>query len=393
MKIAIISNLYPPYYLGGYEILCAQVCEELSKRGLEIVVLTSQHGTEQECIENQGFQIHRKLELYIPFTQAAKLMRRQRLRTSKHNYSTTKKFLNTEKPDIVFVWSQLRLTLGSARAAQDLKIPVVYTFNDYHISGYSPSVFSLKLRPLVRFFLDNILFRQITLHGLDLRYTTCISHTVKDTLIKKHVPIQNSRIINQGIPIERFPQKKRQNINLKPKLLYVGQLHEYKGVHTIIAALAILKNLNLELSIVGDGPQDYKDRLRNEAKNLDVKFLGKIPHEKIPEIYRNHDIFIFPSIWPEPYGLTHIEAMASGTIVISTNDGGHGEFLEHHENSYIFAKDNPGDLADKITEVIDNPKLTTKIISNARKIVEEKLTIHAYTTQLHDFLHACQTKR
>lgn len=393
MKIAIISNLYPPHYLGGYEILCAQVCKELHKRGHKIVVLTSIHGIDQPCVDQQEFAIHRKLQLYVPFPQTAQLMRRKRLRTSRCNYSTTQEFLHAEKPDIIFIWSQLRLTLGSARAAQQLNVPVVYTFNDYYISGYTASPFSLRVRPLLRYILDNVFFREITHRGIDFSYTTCISNTVKNTLLEKRVPIQNSRIINQGIPIEQFPYQKRQQINTKTKLLYVGQLHEYKGVHTILAALHILQNNDLQLSIVGDGPQQYKDQLHREAKKLNVEFLGKIPHDKIAEVYRSHDIFIFPSIWPEPYGLTHIEAMASGTIVISTNDGGHGEFLEHHVNSYVFEKDNPQDLANKILEVRDNPQQTANIIENARKTVESKLTINAYVTQLEAFLEECCQKK
>ncbi|BBM86908.1 glycosyltransferase family 4 protein [Candidatus Uabimicrobium amorphum] len=392
MKIAIISNLYPPYYLGGYEILCAQVCKELHNRGHKIVVLTSQHGVEKACVESQEFMIHRQLELYVPFPKAAKLMRRQRLRTSRTNYDTTKKFLHDEKPDLVFMWSQLRLTLGSAQAAQKVGIPTIYTFNDYYMGGYSPSAFSLRLRPFFRYILDNVFYRQITHRNLDFSYTTCISNVVKDTLLQKRVPIQNSRVINQGIPIEQFPYKKRQKITEKPKLLYVGQLHEYKGVHTILEALRLLPNLDIQLSIVGDGPQQYKDRLRSEAQNLRVEFLGKVPHDKIAEVYRSHDIFIFPSIWPEPYGLTHLEAMASGTIVISTNDGGHGEFLKHHDNSYVFKKDNPHDLADKIQEVLHHPQKTSQIVQNAREMVENKLSIKAYVSQLETFLKECLEK-
>ena len=43
MNILIISNLYPPNYLGGYELLCAQICEQLAGKGHNVTVLTTHY--------------------------------------------------------------------------------------------------------------------------------------------------------------------------------------------------------------------------------------------------------------------------------------------------------------------------------------------------------------
>ena len=61
MKILVISNLYPPHSIGGYEERCRQIVDRLIERGHEIRVLTSTHGVDKEQIESN---IHRRLKVH-----------------------------------------------------------------------------------------------------------------------------------------------------------------------------------------------------------------------------------------------------------------------------------------------------------------------------------------
>ena len=58
MKILVLTNLYPPFYVGGYELSCEAISKELKKRNHDILILTSSYGVNGEYKE-QG--IHRKL--------------------------------------------------------------------------------------------------------------------------------------------------------------------------------------------------------------------------------------------------------------------------------------------------------------------------------------------
>ncbi|MDP8228112.1 MAG: glycosyltransferase, partial [Candidatus Electryoneaceae bacterium] len=344
MKLLIISNLYPPYVLGGYEILCHQVSNELKARGHQVVVLTSTHGVEdgvEDGVQDDPSEnIHRVFKLYLPFTQKPRLLRHRRWLTGRYNYRVAEDFIKREKPDLIFVWSQLRLTVGSARAALDSGIPTAFTFNDVHIGEFMPAHFNWAPRGLYRHIADHWVFPSITLKGITLDHTTCISRRLKSNLMEYGMPIENSKIIYQGIPIERFPMKDDiGKIHSPVRALYVGQLHTYKGVHTFIdAAHRIVREKGpkyLQVSIVGGGTEEYKSQLIKQVADgpACIKFGGQIPHDELPQVYRDNDIFVFSSIWQEPFGLTHLEAMASGTPVISTADGGHGEFLEDNVNS------------------------------------------------------------
>ncbi|MBI9093395.1 MAG: glycosyltransferase family 4 protein [Sphaerochaeta sp.] len=383
MNILILSNLYPPHILGGYEILCAQVVAYLKDRGHQVHVLTSDHGGASSDAE-----VTRTLKVYQDFDKKAPFLRRARVRTARDNAKETKKILTQRKPDVVFVWSLLRLTPSCAHVAQRLGFPTVYTFNDENITSFSFHRFGFSPKQAVHCLLD-LLSPHITLRGLDFTYTTCISQILKKNLLAKGLPIKESTVIYQGIPIEQFPLKDNSGIRTSPtKILYAGQLHHYKGVHTIFEALSILeKDAKLgpcSLTIVGKGTEEYTQKLKALASKLSlrVEFKGLVPHTMLPAIYRDMDIFIFPSIWEEPFGLTHLEAMASGLPVISTANGGQGEFLKDGENALTFSPDDPKDLALQLERLLSDDTLFKALSQKGRLIVEQAFTFDRYVDEL-----------
>ena len=395
MRILVLTNLYPPHVLGGYEILCEQVCGLLEQSGHTLYVLTSDHGVTapEPAIERAGnTSVERSLKLYIPFDRPAERCRQERATLGKQNYARTSAVISEFKPDLIFVWSMLRVTIAPARAAEASRLPVVYTFNDENICSYQAAKFEASPRKAVAWLLDAAL-KDITLEGIKFPASTCISQKLKDNLLARGLPIQNSRVIYQGIPIERFPIKQRPGefeTNTPPRLLYAGQLHDYKGVHTILEAAKLLseRDVRFSVDIAGDGPKEYKADLQRLAAacGAPVNFLGKQGHESMPALYREHDIFLFPSIWPEPFGLTHLEAMASGLPVISTAGGGQGEFLKDGINSLVFKESDAGELAGAILRLIENPELRRNIALQGRKTVEDEFTLQGYVARLNSFL-------
>ncbi|PKL28054.1 MAG: hypothetical protein CVV46_08725 [Spirochaetae bacterium HGW-Spirochaetae-2] len=391
MKILIISNLFPPSVLGGYEILCGQVVQSLRCRGHEVRILTSTHG---DASIGPDDLVMKRLQLFQPFDRpVSSAMRRARSRTASVNTSITKAVLREYPFDVVFVWSLLRLTASPVRAAEQSGLPVVYTFNDEHPSGYLPAHFSLHPKQFVRWILDRTVTRPTTAGGLRFAHTTCISELLKRNLVKSGMPIPTSRVIYQGIPIDRFPLRTPPSVRPVPmKILYAGQLHPYKGVHTLISALQLLAQTvgasDLTCSIVGAGEQEYENRLKSDAgrSGFPVAFLGRVPHDRMGEIYRSHDLLVFPSIWPEPFGLTHLEAMASGLPVISTTNGGQGEFLVDEENCLSFEPDNPQQLAQCIARLVENEGLYAALVAAGRQTVEKGFTFDRYVSDLETLL-------
>ena len=387
MKILVITNLYPPYVLGGYEILCGQVVEHLKKRGHEIHILTSDHQS-NTCEET----IERSLHLFQPFAQQAGYQRKDRIEAARHNKQVTVRCIETVKPDVIFIWSLLRLTPSTARVCEQSGIPVVYTFNDENIASFLDHRFGLSPKQLAHWFLDTFINPGITLKGLLFSNTTCISNVVKRNLLKKGVAIQDSQIIYQGIPLGQFPPKQDLSRHNPVKILYAGQLHAYKGVHTLVSALGILQEDKtippFSLTIVGKGPEEYTDQLRNAAEeyHVTVDFKGLVPHDQMALVYQDHDLFVFPSIWEEPFGLTHLEAMASGLPVISTANGGQGEFLVDEGNALTFLPGEEKDLARQIKRLLADSVLFDRIARAGQETATSQFSFDRYVDELESLL-------
>jgi glycosyltransferase involved in cell wall biosynthesis len=239
---------------------------------------------------------------------------------------------------------------------------------------------------LIGWLLDHTLFRQITLLGGPLPATTTISKKVGENLVRQGVKLPNNKVIYQGIPIQNFPNKERPGHLHDPvRVLYVGQLHPYKGVHRLVEAVSQVRQ-PVTLSVVGDGPPEYREQLLEMATDAEIQFHGKVSHGQLSELYREHDIFVFPSIWEEPFGLTHLEAMASGLPVISTVNGGQGEFLFHQQNCLAVEPDDADSIRSSLERLMTERGLAESLALAGRQTVEETFTTQRYIDELEEFL-------
>jgi glycogen(starch) synthase len=398
MKILVVTNLFPPHVLGGYEILCEQVVERLAGLGHDVVVLTSVSPDETATAVSRGDRVRvlDRLDLTHPFSGPAPFSRRVRARTGRKNRTVTARTIRECAPDVVFMWSQLRLSPGPSRAAEASGLPVLYSFNDEHPSGYVASSFSPRVREAGRWALDRFVFPGATNRGLALAPSTCISESLRSSLRAGGVPVERCRVLYQGIPIERFPLKSAPGVmGSVPRVMYAGQLHEYKGVHTMIDACHTATRLlgPVQVDVFGIGPDAYVSRLRSlaDAGPAEVRFHGKVSQEKLADAYRSHDVLVFPSIWDEPFGLTHLEAMASGTPVISTLNGGPAEFLRHRENALIFPAGDTASLAERLIDLVNDDRLRHGLAVRGRETVERDFTLDRYVDGLESLLFAARS--
>ena len=122
-------------------------------------------------------------------------------------------------------------------------------------------------------------------------------------------------------------------------ILYVGRLSPEKGLRTLLEAWAGVEPSALELVIVGDGPL----RAELEARRLsNVTFLGWMPKQQVAAYMLRARALIFPSEWYETFGLTVVEAMASGLPVVASDLGGIPELLGSGAHAWLCAPFDPG---------------------------------------------------
>jgi rhamnosyl/mannosyltransferase len=117
----------------------------------------------------------------------------------------------------------------------------------------------------------------------------------------------NNDLICKAYPRSRF------------KLLFVGKLRKYKGV---IYLLEAIKNLDVDLTIVGSGEEEQilRHRVIELGIGHKVAFVLDSSNIELKKLYQNSDLFILPSInEAEAFGVVQLEAMANGLPVINTN--------------------------------------------------------------------------
>jgi glycosyltransferase involved in cell wall biosynthesis len=233
---------------------------------------------------------------------------------------------------------------------------------------------------------------------------TVISEALRGTLQKQGLPMDQAEVIHQGVPLERFPfQPLARNRGQPLRLLYAGQLSRTKGVHTLLRALEQLRakgRSDFHLNIAGTGVPAYRaelEAIRTQGYLIDaVTFLGQIPHDRMTSVYQDHHVLVFPSEWEEPFGLSHLEAMACGTAVISTTTGGSAELIRHQKNGLAFKAGDVGELESQILILLDSERERRRLVDGGRAWVEEHHSFDGYVDRLEAFLseaHRCVQNR
>jgi len=169
--------------------------------------------------------------------------------------------------------------------------------------------------------------------------------------------------------------------------LFAGKLTNFKGVDVLLDAAAIIaqKDPNVFIPIAGDGEERANLEAQKERLGLpNVRFLGNVTQDALCRLYNIADVDLVPSR-REPFGLVAVEAMACGTPVVATNEGGLPDFVNDSVGGLVPVEDAPA-LADKILAVLDravgNPAWRADIQEYAEKnysqaaIIQELIALY-----------------
>lgn len=162
-------------------------------------------------------------------------------------------------------------------------------------------------------------------------------------------------VIYNGIRVPR----RRDVVNPEQKvrkfrLLYIGRLVEVKGIRVLLEAIKILreKDLTVELDILGEGPQREEFEKLSKVWEIDdrVYFHGQQLEKQ--EFYDRADVFVYPSVWQEAFGISIVEAMAQGKICVASMSGGIPEIIEDEKDGFLFPIADAERLAGTIQNII-----------------------------------------
>ncbi len=214
-------------------------------------------------------------------------------------------------------------------------IPVVSIVHNLRSSEPGPAWQNAALGALERRYLDSvdglIVNSRATLdsvrHGLDVERPSIIASPGGDRLGSLTPDAVSEREYDSG-PL---------------RLIFLANLTALKGLHVLLAALALLNPSNFELDVVGSCEVDpaYTRRVRRQAARLDsrVVFHGTLDGKSLVERLTSAHVLIIPSFY-EGFGIAFLEGMAFGLPAIGARVGAIPEMISPDQNGFLIA---PGD--------------------------------------------------
>jgi glycosyltransferase involved in cell wall biosynthesis len=162
-----------------------------------------------------------------------------------------------------------------------------------------------------------------------------------------------------------------------------------KGLHTLLEALALLKERGcwVEVMIAGGVFQPtYVAHLKQflDVRNLSgqVQWLGSLSRRQLARMFRLHHVCVFPSLYPEAFGIVAAEAMASGLALISSGVGGAGELFDHGITGLRFEPGNAESLAHELQVLVEQPQLLRSLQLCGVTRVRESFSVQLAAQQL-----------
>jgi len=364
MKFLMAADVFSPDTIGGAGRVTYHLSREISKKGHTVHVITrnpkNQYGIYQKF--NENFHVYR---FSTPSIESIKLL----ISEISNSYLLTKQLVSQNQYDLICIHQSLS-AFGPFFTGIYNKLPSIYIYHSpWHQEflikkGKRNGKCSLKTRAIASLMrrTENSVLSKCSLGVV-------LSNYMLNNLNKSH-PQNNTpiSILPGGVDWDHFYLSPVGKDSLKNRLkipsnknifLTVRNLVPRMGIENLIEAFnqsQVLKN-NSMLLIGGRGPLENSLRSMVESYQLknSVKFLGRIPDERLPLFYQSADFFVLPTVELEGFGLVILEAMACGTPVLGTPVGAIPEILSRFDDQLIFRGTGWKDIKEKLEQVIEHP--------------------------------------
>jgi glycosyltransferase involved in cell wall biosynthesis len=357
MKILQVTSV-PITYPGGMERVILELSKKLVIRGHEVTVLQTNFYDEKKDYPK---------EVVIDGV---------RIITCKNDYSLgglgySGEFKQELKKiwksfDVIHIHGHGRFTSNYSLSYLKGKKPLIYTAHGFFHSGKNS--FAKKLY-------NSLFARRLN----NASFCTALTELEEEEYVKLGVDKKKIKILPnwidleyyKRIPVDRSDFLKRHGLDPKKKtLVFVGRVHESKGIHYVIDAI---KDLEVNFLIVG-GDSGYleaiKDKVKETKQENKIKFYGPAVPAQLKEIYSACDFLVLFSEW-EGFGLVILEAMAYGLPVVVSDKGALPLLVSDGKNGMVAKFRDVKNLREKIERIVSDKKLAQKISKNEISFVKE----------------------
>jgi glycosyltransferase involved in cell wall biosynthesis len=365
-KILVINNLFPPQELGGYGRVLADYTLMLRQRGHQVEVLTSDTRALGQAPEPEP-HVQCTLKLFGEWTDKGMVeFPRDRIMTIvSRNEQIIHQVLEQFQPDLCLVG--------------DLDLLSALVF---------PPIFACHIPVLHQLGTKSVGYRVNDAPRDPFYHVATASQWLKDEGISRGYPFENAIVIHSGAFTKEF------QMVLPPatdslRIVFAGLVNSYKGPQVLVEALHLLtrKNIPFTCTIAGGSfdsqfVKTLEDRVMTLGLADKISFSGLLNRMELKSLYARHNILVFPSLVSETFGISQVEAMAAGLLVVTSAKGGAKEVIEDEVSGHFFK---PGDhhaLAARLLSVLQDREKWERIALCGQQRALEKFDIEQAVDKL-----------
>jgi glycosyltransferase involved in cell wall biosynthesis len=408
MRIAFVAQpgdeVFPP--IGGHSsiaIIVYQIARRLARSGHEVIVY-GKRGHAQPAVERDDDGI-----LYQRVSTKLENLLLKPLRL----FDRLGAFPDPKRP---FFASSLYHPLYALQVARDLREKQAEVIHILNFSQYVPLIRTFNANAKFVLHMECEWLSQLDASMIEgrLRQTDlivgCSDYITSKVRLRFPHFADRCRTVYNGVDPDNFSSLGRPTKrNGEESILFLGRVSPEKGVHILLDAFrdVVARHPQAQLKIVGstgsvpfdfvvalsdddhvsrlaafyhgkgrrtDHYADYLHKQLSPPEWKQVSFLGFVPHSGVVDHYRNADVFVFTSVWDEPFGIPMIEAMACGVPVVAAQGGAVPEIVEDGETGLLVERGNATALAEAILRLLGDRDLRNSMGEAGRHRVLEHFT-------------------
>ena len=399
MKIAIVSDDFPPRSFGGAGIIAFSHAKELARRGHEVIVITS-----VQDIKLEGERIEDGVYIYNIYVRYNLKWRDYISLYNPQAVQKVKPILEGFKPDVTHIHNiHVHLSYYTFSLAKRLSKSVFFTAHDsmsVHVGKILPKITTSSMGQII---FDYRVSKLETIKHYGLRYNLLrkvfigyflnkanrifsVSSALRDALVQNG--IKGVEVMHNGIDAEAFRAsmedvssfKKEYALENKKILFFGGRISRMKGGDVAFNLLLELSKLipDICLLVIGEGGE-YMNELKNKALSANIldkiRFIQWLDRDKIPVAYYASDIMLVPSLYLDPFPTVNLEAMAAGKPVLGTCFGGTSEAVKDGVTGYIVNPNDKEEVVQKTRALLEDQNLAEAFGKAGRELVEKEFSI------------------
>jgi glycosyltransferase involved in cell wall biosynthesis len=325
--VLVLSNLYPPEFLGGYELACSQVADALRGREHDVEVLTARTGR----LVPDAAHVHRRFHLTEEWSPDAMgddpVVSRTRVAVSRvvdsYNVHVLSAALAEFAPEVVYVNNLVGLGgLGLIACLHYLNVPWVW-----HLGDTIPRKLCSTR--------DGVVSRLAGQFARSVRGSyAVVSRRVYDECNADGMALRGRvELLPYWITGERPPHRGCYFAGGLLRIMAAGRVDRQKGFDILFQAAGLVRDAGFDefsVDVYGKVTDPSLVGLIRDLGLTDrVRLMGPRPRVDLLRVYGGYDVLAFPTRQREPFGLVPLEAASRGCVPVVSADSGISEWLAH----------------------------------------------------------------